>query len=92
VVGALIILFDLTFQGLAISLMAGEIAPLPPSRMTVPIIYYLSERRIHAPAETAGYFLELRDSTVATLEKINCKPTLVKPNRGASITGAAPRR
>ena len=63
VVGALIILFDPIFQGLAISLMAGEIASLLLSRMTVPILYYLSERGKHAPAETAGDFLELRDST-----------------------------
>jgi multidrug efflux pump subunit AcrB len=62
-VGALIILFDPIFQGLAISLMAGEIASLLLSRMTVPILYYLSERGKHAPAETAGDFLELRDST-----------------------------
>ncbi len=58
VVGALIILFDPIFQGLAISLMAGEIASLLLSRMTVPILYYLSERRKHAPAETVGYFPE----------------------------------
>ncbi len=70
-VGSLVILFDPIFQGLAISLMAGEIASLLLSRMTVPILYYLSERGKHAPAETAGDFWELRDSTAenhATLE------------------------
>jgi multidrug efflux pump subunit AcrB len=36
-----VILFDPIFQGLAISLMAGEIASLLLSRMTVPIIYYI---------------------------------------------------
>ena len=46
VVGAFIILFDPIFQGLAISLMAGEIASLLLSRMTVPILYYLSEKRV----------------------------------------------
>ena len=52
VVGAFVILFDPIFQGLAISLMAGEIASLLLSRMTVPILYYLSERRKHpAPVE-----------------------------------------
>jgi len=45
VVGASVILFDPIFQGLAISLMAGEIASLLLSRMAVPIIYYLAERR-----------------------------------------------
>jgi multidrug efflux pump subunit AcrB len=44
VVGASVILFDPIFQGLAISLMAGEVASLLLSRMTVPILYYLSER------------------------------------------------
>jgi multidrug efflux pump subunit AcrB len=38
------ILFDPIFQGLAISLMAGEVASLLLSRMTVPILYYLDKR------------------------------------------------
>ncbi len=63
VVGAFIILFDPIFQGLAISLMAGEIASLLLSRMTVPILYYLSERKKHAPAETVRDFSESADST-----------------------------
>jgi multidrug efflux pump subunit AcrB len=40
VVGGSVILFDPIFQGLAISLMAGEVASLLLSRMAVPIIYY----------------------------------------------------
>jgi multidrug efflux pump subunit AcrB len=44
IVGASVILFDPIFQGLAISLMAGEIASLFLSRMTVPVLYYLSRR------------------------------------------------
>lgn len=44
VVGAAVMLFDPIFQGLAISLMAGEVASLMLSRMTVPIVYYLAER------------------------------------------------
>lgn len=44
VVGASVILFDPIFQGLAISLMAGEVASLFFSRMTVPIIYFLDKR------------------------------------------------
>jgi multidrug efflux pump subunit AcrB len=42
IVGASVILFDPIFQGLAISLMAGEVASLLLSRMTVPILYYTS--------------------------------------------------
>jgi multidrug efflux pump subunit AcrB len=45
VVGSAVILFDPIFQGLAISLMAGEIASLLLSRMTVPVLYYLIRRR-----------------------------------------------
>ena len=45
VVGASIILFDPIFQGLAIALMAGEIASLALSRVTVPIVYYLFRQR-----------------------------------------------
>src|SRR5579862_9421688 len=44
VVGASVILFDPIFQGLAISLMAGEVASTVLSRMAVPVLYYLSER------------------------------------------------
>jgi multidrug efflux pump subunit AcrB len=45
VVGSLVILFDPIFQGLAIALMAGEIASLLLSRMTVPILYFLVRHR-----------------------------------------------
>ncbi|MEJ2039171.1 MAG: efflux RND transporter permease subunit, partial [Desulfosarcinaceae bacterium] len=44
VVGASVILFDPIFQGLAISLMAGEVASLLFSRMTVPILYYMDKK------------------------------------------------
>ncbi|HEU0141252.1 MAG TPA: hypothetical protein VFQ79_16135, partial [Bryobacteraceae bacterium] len=54
VVGATVILFDPIFQGLAISLMAGEIASLLLSRMTVPIVYYVVHRRQTAPAAPAA--------------------------------------
>ena len=45
IVGSTVILFDPIFQGLAISLMAGEIASLALSRMTVPVLYYVVNRR-----------------------------------------------
>ena len=44
VVGAGVILFDPIFQGLAISLMAGEVASLFLSRMAVPVLFYLTNR------------------------------------------------
>jgi multidrug efflux pump subunit AcrB len=48
VVGASVILFDPIFQGLAISLMAGEIASLLLSRVAVPVLYFLSRRSSRA--------------------------------------------
>lgn len=48
VVGASVILFDPIFQGLAISLMAGEVASLLLSRATVPILYFIAGNRTAA--------------------------------------------
>jgi len=49
VVGSSVILFDPIFQGLAIALMAGEIASLLLSRMTVPVLFFVFNRkRTHA--------------------------------------------
>ena len=44
VVGASVMLFDPIFQGLAIALMAGEVASTLLSRMAVPVLYYMSEK------------------------------------------------
>jgi multidrug efflux pump subunit AcrB len=45
IVGSAVILFDPIFQGLAVSLIAGEVASLLLSRAAVPIFYYLMRRR-----------------------------------------------
>jgi multidrug efflux pump subunit AcrB len=45
VVGAAVILADPIFQGLAISLMAGEVASLLISRMAVPVLYNMAYQR-----------------------------------------------
>ncbi len=45
VVGASVILADPIFQGLAIALMAGEIASLLISRMAVPVLYFMAYHR-----------------------------------------------
>ncbi len=50
IVGASVILPDPIFQGLAISLMAGEIASTLISRLAVPVLYYLAWRR-ETPAQ-----------------------------------------
>ena len=58
VVGASVILFDPIFQGLALSLMAGEVASTVLSRMAVPVLYYLSRRgqsRTPAPLEELAH-------------------------------------
>ncbi len=47
VVGAAVILADPIFQGLAIALMAGEIASLLISRMAVPVLYFMANKQSH---------------------------------------------
>lgn len=55
VVGASVILADPIFQGLAISLMFGEVASLLISRMAVPVLYYMTcdKEPCALPAEDA---------------------------------------
>ncbi|HLW34421.1 MAG TPA: efflux RND transporter permease subunit [Chthoniobacterales bacterium] len=66
VVGASVILFDPIFQGLAISLMAGEIASLLISRMAVPVLYFMANqsRPQPAPAITRTPVTETSESFV----------------------------
>jgi len=45
IVGSFVILFDPIFQGLAISLMAGEIASTLLSRLAVPVLYFMMRDR-----------------------------------------------
>jgi multidrug efflux pump subunit AcrB len=45
VAGAGVILFDPIFQGLAVALMAGEVASTLLSRVAVPVLYYMLARR-----------------------------------------------
>ena len=55
VVGASVILSDPIFQGLALSLMAGEVASTLLSRMAVPILYYMVESKLQAtPSALSG--------------------------------------
>jgi multidrug efflux pump subunit AcrB len=53
VVGAAVILFDPIFQGLALSLMAGEIASLLISRIAVPVLYEMTARKLEGQAAAA---------------------------------------
>ncbi|MGZ8899563.1 MAG: efflux RND transporter permease subunit [Limisphaerales bacterium] len=52
VVGASVILADPIFQGLAIALMAGEIASLLISRMAVPVLYFMAHNRPRRSTES----------------------------------------
>jgi multidrug efflux pump subunit AcrB len=54
IAGSAVILFDPIFQGLAISLMAGEVASLLLSRLTVPVLYYIVQRRAAAGPALQG--------------------------------------
>jgi multidrug efflux pump subunit AcrB len=55
VVGASVILADPIFKGLAIALMAGEIASLLISRMAVPVLYFMANKAYGmSPPATPG--------------------------------------
>ena len=54
IVGSAVILFDPIFQGLAIALMAGEVASLLLSRMTVPVLYYMTASSKAVAGRSAG--------------------------------------
>ncbi len=51
VIGAVVILFDPIFQGLAISLMGGTIASTFLTLLIVPLIYYMTEKKKYAGNE-----------------------------------------
>ena len=66
VVGTSVILFDPIFQGLAIALMAGEIASLLLSRMTVPVLYYLFHKRAYGVSSRALVGTVVSDQDIYT--------------------------
>jgi len=74
VVGASVILFDPIFQGLALSLMAGEVASTVLSRMTVPVLYYMSKRG-EAPPPPHAHSPE----NIAECKTPQCEPVQNKP-------------
>jgi multidrug efflux pump subunit AcrB len=54
VVGSSVILFDPIFQGMAISLMAGEVASTLLSRTLVPVLYYVYKRCVTKDETSSG--------------------------------------
>jgi multidrug efflux pump subunit AcrB/nucleotide-binding universal stress UspA family protein len=73
IVGSAVMLADPIFQGLAISLMAGEVASLLLSRMAVPVLFYLSERKKHP------------ESAVVSVEKVVLCPTDFSPQSASAL-------
>ncbi|OGR69719.1 MAG: multidrug transporter AcrB [Elusimicrobia bacterium GWD2_63_28] len=61
IVGAGVILFDPIFQGLAISLIAGQIAATLLSRVAVPVLYYLAFKDKEYKLKPAPRELEQRE-------------------------------
>jgi multidrug efflux pump subunit AcrB len=71
IVGAWVILFDPIFQGLAISLIAGEVASLLLSRMAVPVLYYMARRDRSMPEEPQVERREYRDQANVREQPLN---------------------
>jgi multidrug efflux pump subunit AcrB len=65
-VGSAMILFDPIFQGLALSLAAGEVASLLISRMAVPVLYTMAHRRRRRGAEVSIQSASLSTERVAS--------------------------
>ena len=63
-IGASVILADPIFQGLAISLVAGEIVSLLISRMAVPVLYYTAnhDEAASSPPSAAGGLTDWLDA------------------------------
>lgn len=61
VIGAVIILFDPIFQGLAISLVFGAIVSTVLTLLVVPIIYYITERKSGKIKVFSNQFLVFRN-------------------------------
>jgi multidrug efflux pump subunit AcrB len=66
IAGSAVMLFDPIFQGLAIALMAGEVASLLLSRMTVPILYFLQARRYFHPPQPPEHAVPASPEEVLT--------------------------
>ena len=105
IVGSWVILFDPIFQGLAISLMAGEAASLLLSRMAVPVLYYMANRHERpapvpaaVPIEAASLPSVARrplDRTVPTPARSAClseRPGIRRPYRTLTICSSAASR
>jgi multidrug efflux pump subunit AcrB len=80
VVGASVMLTDPIFKGLAISLMAGEIASLLISRMAVPVLYFMAHNRASLRDQSHRRNLQLSlpqgDSHIEQNRRLPCGPII----------------
>ncbi|WP_339735336.1 efflux RND transporter permease subunit [uncultured Sunxiuqinia sp.] len=71
VIGAVVILFDPIFQGLAISLMGGSIASTFLTLVIVPLIYYMTEKKKYPTEEPVASTPETLGSEDEQKEPLN---------------------
>ncbi|MBR8534128.1 efflux RND transporter permease subunit [Carboxylicivirga sediminis] len=70
VIGAVVILFDPIFQGLAISLMGGTIASTVLTLLIVPLIYYMTERKRYEGKAAVDMPSEVKSNHSEVLEEV----------------------
>jgi hypothetical protein len=79
-VGGSVILFDPIFQGLAVALIGGEIAATVLSRVAVPVLYFMVQRRgerattPHATPSRDGDMFEPMSPTTTASEPVGALP------------------
>jgi multidrug efflux pump subunit AcrB len=86
VVGASVMLADPIFKGLALSLMAGEIASLLISRLAVPVLYFMAHAHNRAHRKTLPLCLPRGDSHMNQNQSHPGAPILA----GNRFSGAVP--
>jgi hypothetical protein len=88
-VGSAVMLADPIFQGLALSLMAGEVAATLLSRMAVPVLYFLVARRGRAAAlQREGALLRASTGPELLAPARAAEPGAVA--HGGRLTGSLP--
>ena len=90
VVGASVMLADPIFKGLAISLMAGEIASLLISRMAVPVLYFMAHNRASLLEQSHPRNLPLTLPRSASHIEQNESPPSAPMIPGSRFCGAVP--
>ena len=84
-VGSAVMLADPIFQGLAMSLMAGEVAATLLSRFAVPVIYFLVARHGRAAELQREGALASSTRIAASPALRGCEPASVPPQEGRAV-------